>query len=97
MIEILILVNLCKKIGEILRQKGRKPFGYQLTMVLVWFGAEFLCALQCGIILALIFSDEAEIERFMPICYLAAILGAGLGSCSSSCGASSRCKRHRAS
>ena len=40
MLEILILFFLCKKIGEIVRRKGRTAIGYQVMTVLFWIGGE---------------------------------------------------------
>ena len=53
MLEIIVLILLCKHIGERVRSAGRKPFRYQVLMVCLWFGGEmaggftgvFLCEL----------------------------------------------------
>ena len=40
MLEIIIVWQLCKKIGNILRDKGRSPGLYQFLTVVLWFGGE---------------------------------------------------------
>ena len=45
MLEIIFLVSMCKSIGRTLREKGRKPTGYQALLVAAWFGGEFMGAL----------------------------------------------------
>jgi hypothetical protein len=40
MLEIWLLIRLCKRIGEIVRGKGRMAGGYQALTVLLWIGGE---------------------------------------------------------
>ena len=42
--EILLLIYLCRRLGAILRAKGRSPGWYQFLMVLLWFGGEIFGA-----------------------------------------------------
>ena len=42
MLEILILWHFCKKVGLYARQHGRKAIGYQVLLVAMWFGMEFI-------------------------------------------------------
>ena len=78
MIEILILFSLCKQIGQKARDKGRKATGYQFMLVMFWFGGEIVTALIAGIILGVMYGDQAE--SYMLIAYAAAIVGAALGA-----------------
>ena len=48
-IEIIVLVFLCRKNGQLAMQKGLKPNSWKLYTVLAWIGAEFT-----GCILALV-------------------------------------------
>lgn len=42
MIEIIVLIFLCRKIGMIANRKGLPPGQWKLFTVLAWIGAEFL-------------------------------------------------------
>jgi len=42
MLEILILWHFCKKVGSYARERGRQAIGYQLLVVAMWFGMEFI-------------------------------------------------------
>ena len=50
MLEILLLVYLCKEVGKILRNKGRSPGWFQFLMVVLWLGGEFLGAMVAVIL-----------------------------------------------
>jgi len=60
MIEILILYQLCKKIGEILRGKNRGPTGYQVLLVLIWFGTEFFSAIAASIVYMIMYGQKEQ-------------------------------------
>lgn len=45
MLEILALIWLGKRIGAIVRDKGRKAGGYQFLLVVMWFGGEIVGAI----------------------------------------------------
>jgi hypothetical protein len=77
MIEILILINLCKKIGANARAKGHKGGYYQLLLVLFWFGAEIGAAFAIAFGLALAGEDP---EHLGILIWLGAIAGAALGA-----------------
>ncbi len=53
MLEIIALIFLTRKIGDIATRKGLKPGMWKLYTVLVWFGMEFMG----GMIGMLIFDD----------------------------------------
>lgn len=42
MLEIIALIFLCKKTGQVAASKGLPPGKWKLYTVLAWFGAEFL-------------------------------------------------------
>ena len=78
MIEILVLIRLCKRIGRAARAKGRRAGGYQLLLVLFWFGAELGGGLLCGSWLVAVYGHDAD--EYMVIAYLAAVVGAAVGA-----------------
>ena len=59
MLEILLLITFCKRIGRIVAAKGRAKIGYQLMVVLFWFGGEFFGAVL-GVIAEIIISGREE-------------------------------------
>lgn len=73
MLEIIALVWLTRRIGEIVKVKNRKSGWYKLMTVLLWFGCEILGAIIGGIVVALTNSPEAVI-------YLIALAGAAVGA-----------------
>jgi uncharacterized YccA/Bax inhibitor family protein len=79
MLEILLLINLCRRIGEAARAKGRAAGGYQLMLVAFWFGGEVGTALAGGIVMALLFGEQEEGGVFCFL-YILAIVGAALGA-----------------
>jgi hypothetical protein len=78
MIEIIILFKLCGRIGEAARDRGRRAFGYQLMLLLFWFGGEVVAAILAGIVLAAFYGEE--FERYLLFGYIAAVAGAALGA-----------------
>lgn len=50
MLEIIALIFLCKKTGEIAASKGLSPGRWKLYTVLAWFGAEILGFLLGGML-----------------------------------------------
>ena len=50
MCEIVMIVLLCKHIGEMMRKKGRDPIGYQVMAVLGWIGGEITGAIIGAIV-----------------------------------------------
>jgi hypothetical protein len=69
-LEILFLVYLCRKLGAILRAKGRSAGGYQFLLVVLWFGGEIFGAV---VTVAVLRMDGAP-------AYLGALLGAAGGA-----------------
>ncbi|QEL18857.1 hypothetical protein [Limnoglobus roseus] len=79
MIELLLLYRLCKRIGQIAREKGRRAVGYQFMTIAFWFGGELLTAF---VLAALLFvrGGEEMLHEYELLVYVAALLGAGLGA-----------------
>ncbi len=76
MLEIIILINLAKKIGVIVEQKGRKKGRYQFMMVAFWFGGEFFGAIVGAIVAELALENEGLGNL---LAYILALLCAILG------------------
>lgn len=74
MLEILILYKLCKRIGAAARDKGHRSIGYQLLLVLFWFGGEIGAAIACAILLFVLYGEHAE--AYVLFAYLAGFSGA---------------------
>ena len=70
MLEILLLVYLCKELGKILRAKGRSAGWFQFLLVVLWFGGEVF-----GAVVAVILGIDGG-----GAIYLAALLGAAGGA-----------------
>lgn len=70
MLEVLLLIYLCKELGKILRAKGRSAGWFQFLLVILWFGGELFGAVAAAIIG---FDSGAAI-------YLGALLGAAGGA-----------------
>lgn len=73
MLEILALVYLTRRVGDIAREKGRKAGWFKLMTVLLWIGCEIGGAVAGGIAVALTGWPEAVI-------YLFALVGALVGA-----------------
>jgi uncharacterized membrane protein YeaQ/YmgE (transglycosylase-associated protein family) len=76
MLEILILINLCRRIGERVREKGRKAGGYQFMLVMFWFAGEIGAAVVTTIVLVVV--HGADYEKYIFLAYIAAIVGAAI-------------------
>lgn len=68
MLEIIALVFLSGKMGQLAEQKGQKKGRWKLYTVLAWFGAELL-----GIFLSIIFFKTDDIIMMLPLGYGMAI------------------------
>jgi len=78
MLEIVLLFFLCRNLGERLRAKGRTPIGYQIGLVVLWFGSEVTVGFIYGIISAIQSSGQ---EPTLGIgAYLIAIVAAALSA-----------------
>jgi hypothetical protein len=69
MLEILLLVYLCRKLGEMLRAKGRSAGWFQFLLAVAWFAGEFMGAVLLAILAGM---GGAAL-------YLGALLGAAAG------------------
>jgi hypothetical protein len=53
-LEILLLIGLCKWMGSIMRAKGRKPLIFQIGIVAGWFGGAIIGGFAAGVRQALL-------------------------------------------
>src|ERR1700744_1899926 len=78
MLEIIFVITLWKKMGELMRSKGYdKPFWFQFFVPVCWLGGEFLGAFVYAIIRVIRGQQATGFDIFL---YLAALVGAGLGA-----------------
>jgi hypothetical protein len=77
MLEIIILFKLCRRIGEIAEQKGRKGGWYKLMLVVFWIGGELFLGIAGEITLVVINGGR---EPNVGAAYLLALLGAVVGA-----------------
>ena len=75
MLEILALVYLTRRIGDIAREKGRKAGWFKFMTVVLWIGCEIGGAVAGGIAAALLDWPEAVTYLFALV---GAVVGAGL-------------------
>ena len=73
MLEIILLIFLTRKIGEIVESKGHKAGWYKVMTVLLWIGGEVTGAVVGGIVSGLTDSGTGLV-------YLFALLGAAAGA-----------------
>ena len=73
MLEIILLIYLTRRVGEIVKGKNRKPGWYKFMTVVLWLGGEFAGAFVGGIIVALTGTNQLLI-------YVFALVGAGIGA-----------------
>lgn len=71
MLEIIFIIFLARKIGQVAKDKGLKPLGYQVLLVFLWFFGEFLFG-----VFGYVLFGESELAC---VAYLLAIIGALLG------------------
>src|SRR4051794_21043587 len=76
MIEILLLISLCRKIGDRAREKGLSPGWYKFFVVVAWFGGELMGAIAAEIASQVIL-DERQGDNLLLV-YLFAIFTASL-------------------
>ena len=78
MLEIIVLWQLCKSLGRILRDKGRKPRPFQILLVVMWFGGELAAGFVAGIVQV---ARQGQLDPGVnPAVYLFAVLGAACGA-----------------
>jgi len=64
MLEIIALIYLCRKIGNLAEQKGQKRWIWQFYTVLAWFAAEIF-----GIVFSLFLFKTDQITALLPLAY----------------------------
>jgi len=74
-LEILLLIALTRKIGDIIEQKGRKSGWFKLLTVVLWIGGEVIGAVTAGVTAGLM-----EVDLGVVMGYLFALIGASLGA-----------------
>lgn len=74
MIELLMLMSFNKTIGHIARTRGRKAMGYQVLMVVLWFGGEIIGLFTGLVVLSMMNWNSPELV------YEMALLGAAAGA-----------------
>lgn len=76
MLEIFFVVFMCRKIGTMMRAKGRSAGGYQFMLVAFWFGGEITGAIVGAVVLA----GGGSSGGFNGGAYLCALVGAAVGA-----------------
>src|SRR5947209_5801550 len=79
MLEILLVVGLSKMIAATVREKGRKPTGYVVLLVLLWIGGEIMGAIV-GVVIAALHNPGALHQDFNIGTYVCALIGAACGA-----------------
>ena len=77
MLEILLVIGLCKALGKMLREKGIKPTWMQFMLVVTWILGEVLGGFIAGIVHVIRNGENAEMGLGV---YLFAIVGAAVGA-----------------
>ena len=77
MLEIAILIVMCKRIGAIVRAKGHSAVGYQVLLVVLWFVGEIGGGFMGGIVAAIL-TQQGDLP--MALAYLFALIGAVVGA-----------------
>jgi hypothetical protein len=80
MLEGAILYILCKRLGNIVLQKGHRQGWYQFLLVVFWFSGEIMGAIAGGALSAI--THPGLEEEPLGMIYLMALLGAALGAVS---------------
>lgn len=78
MLEILLMIALCKKIGREVRAKGQSPTGYQVLAVVLWIGGEFLGGMIGGVVANLSGGGDADLCFGYGLALAGAACGAGI-------------------
>ena len=77
MIEIIVVIFLCRRLGRFMRAKGRRPLALQILLVLCWFGGEILG----GIVFVIFQAIRGEpVDDLNLMFYAVALLGAACGA-----------------
>ena len=78
MLEIFLLIFLCRKMGEIMRGKARNPIGLQILTVCGWFGGEIFGAIAWTVILLIAQEEKAMEDGLNIMTYVCALICAAL-------------------
>ena len=77
MLEIILVIGLCKSLGKMLRAKGRNPVWIQVMLVAFWILGEFIGGFVGAIVNVIQHGEGAPMSFGI---YLFAIAGAALGA-----------------
>lgn len=78
MLEIILIIYLCKKMGDLLRKKGWKPLFMQVLVVVGWISAEFFGAIAYFVYVA-VTQGQAAAEAIGFAAYPWALLAGAFG------------------
>lgn len=73
MLEIIVLIFLTRKVGEIVEEKGRRSGWYKVLTVVLWIGGEIIGAIVGLVVAGATGSGQA-------VMYICALLGAAIGA-----------------
>lgn len=73
MLEILLLVGLCKRLGLIAKEKGLKPIKWQLLLVATWIGIEITVSISVYLAFFFLYGEEEAETLTLPFYFLALI------------------------
>lgn len=79
MLEIILVIALCKNLGARVRAKGRTAWPFQTMLVFLWFGGELVGGIVAGIMHA-IRNGGVPVDTFDLSLYAIALASAGLGA-----------------
>lgn len=79
MIELVLVIAMCRHLGGKVRAKGRTAWPFQLMLVVFWFGGEFAAGIVAGIVYAVLNGAAPDAEPGLWV-YLVALAGAGAGA-----------------
>jgi hypothetical protein len=78
MLEIILIIVCCRKIGQIVETKGRTKIGYQVMLVGFWIGGE-ICGAIVGAVLDVGMREPGQ-RGFSCLAYICALVGAAVGA-----------------
>lgn len=77
MLEIIVVILLCGRMGKLMRAKGRKPLLFQIMLVAFWLGGEIGASIIYAIAQVVITGGEPEIGF---VAFIVAIGGGVVGA-----------------
>jgi hypothetical protein len=74
-LELIVLIMLCRSIGKKVRAKGRAPLGYQMLLLAMWFGGEVGGGILGAMVSVVTRNEESAFLMAYGIAVIAAIAG----------------------